>query len=406
MFRGTSPRDRLRVHEPSGGVTESCVALPAGPPQPNARCLAPETPPPPHTPPPPPHPHTHCPPTRPPHPHTPPPPPPPKRSARKPPHSAVRKPLTPPPPPLHTPSPQVCAGALGLPVGWAGLIAGVCASPVELVLSVLFLATPRSPPSSSQNLIRAHSGDLMRVMTRRASDRDGLSIPSPGSVSGTVVNPLRGPSMRLPSGGGLVLLDAGPPGSCASPLPKAPFNTSAPLDGGGGPPPPPRLAPTHSPFPPSKKWGQIFLPGFRPIHNFSGAFGASVTCCSAFTCLSSTVPVPGGSKGGNGRAPFGGGSRRGCGWGGPQYANYWAPLTRKRHTMPHSAQPQHTKYWAPRTRKRHQQEHRLQRPTESSDPTQHAKGRTGDCPGPRTGTTTRRNVTQPPPPPPRVVLSF
>ena len=35
----------------------------------------------------------------------------------------------------------------------------------------------------------------------------------------------------------------------------------------------------------------------------------------------------------------------------PQYANYWAPLTRKRHTMPHSAQPQHTNYWAPRTRK-------------------------------------------------------
>ena len=77
-----------------------------------------------------------------------------------------------------------------------------------------------------------------------------------------------------------------------------------------------------------------------------------------------------------------------------QYANYWAPLTRKRHTMPHSAQPQHTKYWAPRTRKRHQQEHWPQRPTESSNPTQHAKGRTGDCPGPRKGTTTRRNVTQ------------
>ena len=78
----------------------------------------------------------------------------------------------------------------------------------------------------------------------------------------------------------------------------------------------------------------------------------------------------------------------------PQYANYWAPLTRKRHTMPHSAQPQDTNYWAPRTRKRHQQEHRPQRPTESSDPTQHAKGRTGDCPGPRKGATTRRNVTQ------------
>ena len=64
------------------------------------------------------------------------------------------------------------------------------------------------------------------------------------------------------------------------------------------------------------------------------------------------------------------------------------------HTMPHSAQPQHTNYWAPRTRKRHQQEHRPQRPTESSDPTQHAKGRTGDRPGPRKGATTRRNVTQ------------
>ena len=78
----------------------------------------------------------------------------------------------------------------------------------------------------------------------------------------------------------------------------------------------------------------------------------------------------------------------------PQYANYWAPLTRKRHTMPHPAQPQHANYWAPRTRKRHQLEHRPQRPTESSNPTQHAKGRTGDRPGPRKGATTRRNVTQ------------
>ena len=51
-------------------------------------------------------------------------------------------------------------------------------------------------------------------------------------------------------------------------------------------------------------------------------------------------------------------------------------------------------YWAPLTRKRHQQEHRPQRPTERSDPTQHAKGRTGDCPGPHKETTTRRNVTQ------------
>ena len=78
----------------------------------------------------------------------------------------------------------------------------------------------------------------------------------------------------------------------------------------------------------------------------------------------------------------------------PQYANYWAPLTRKRHIPPHSAQPRHTNDWAPRTRKRHQQEHRPQRPTERSDPTQHAKGRPGDCPGPRKETTTRQNVTQ------------
>ena len=78
----------------------------------------------------------------------------------------------------------------------------------------------------------------------------------------------------------------------------------------------------------------------------------------------------------------------------PQYANYWAPLTRKRHTMPHSAQPRQTNYWAPRTRKRHQQEHRPQRPSERSDRTQRAKGRTGDCPGPRKETTTRRNGTQ------------
>ena len=78
----------------------------------------------------------------------------------------------------------------------------------------------------------------------------------------------------------------------------------------------------------------------------------------------------------------------------PQYANYWAPLTRKRHTMPHSAQSQHTNYWAPRRRKQHQQEHRPRRPTESSDPTQYAKGRPGDRPRPRKGATTRRNVTQ------------
>ena len=74
----------------------------------------------------------------------------------------------------------------------------------------------------------------------------------------------------------------------------------------------------------------------------------------------------------------------------PQYANYWVPLTRKGHTMPHPAQPRHTNHWALRTRKRHQQEHRPQRLTERRE---HAKRRTRDCPGPRKETTTRRNVT-------------
>ena len=78
----------------------------------------------------------------------------------------------------------------------------------------------------------------------------------------------------------------------------------------------------------------------------------------------------------------------------PRYANCWAPLTCKRHIPPQPAQPQHTNHWAPRTREQHRQEHRPQRPTESSDPTQHAKGRWGDCPGLPEETTTRRHVTQ------------
>ena len=78
----------------------------------------------------------------------------------------------------------------------------------------------------------------------------------------------------------------------------------------------------------------------------------------------------------------------------PQHANYWAPLTRKRHIPPHPAQPRHTNDGAPRTQKRHQQEHRPQRPTARSDSTQHAKGRAGDCPGPRKETMTQRNVTR------------
>ena len=89
-----------------------------------------------------------------------------------------------------------------------------------------------------------------------------------------------------------------------------------------------------------------------------------------------------------------GGGGEGCMSRVERRANYWAPLTRKRHTMPHSAQPRHTNDGAPRTRKRHQQEHWPQRPGERSNPTQHAKGRTVNCPGPHKETTTRRNVTR------------
>ena len=80
-------------------------------------------------------------------------------------------------------------------------------------------------------------------------------------------------------------------------------------------------------------------------------------------------------------------------WGGERadHQHDWAPLPHKRRP-PQPAQPRHTSHWAPRARKRHQQEHRPQRPTEHSDPTQHAKGRTGDCPGPCKETATRRNT--------------
>ena len=50
-------------------------------------------------------------------------------------------------------------------------------------------------------------------------------------------------------------------------------------------------------------------------------------------------------------------------------------------------------YKALLTRHRQYKGQWLQRPSERSDPTQHAKGRTGACQGPRKGATTRRNVT-------------
>ena len=50
--------------------------------------------------------------------------------------------------------------------------------------------------------------------------------------------------------------------------------------------------------------------------------------------------------------------------------------------------------WALLMRQRRHKEHRPQRPSERIDPTQHAKGRTGDCPGLRKETATRRDVTR------------
>ena len=126
------------------------------------------------------------------------------------------------------------------------------------------------------------------------------------------------------------------------------------------------------------------------------------------------VPERSWGGGGGGQGTWAAQKHSEAGYGRPVDGGVWTAKTVKR-PPPHPAQPQHTNYWAPRTRKRHQQEHRPQRPTESSDPTQQAKGRTGDRPGPRKGATTRRNVAQgggrrsnkghapciPPPPPVR-----
>ena len=149
----------------------------------------------------------------------------------------------------------------------------------------------------------------------------------------------------------------------------------------------------------------------------SRKFGTGTTASRASRTRSASVQQPSGHPRHDGsgcgarRSPFGGGGgqrvekqgtrasrtrkRSEAGGGQPEDGGVWKAKTVKRPPQ-HPAQPRHTNHRAPRTRKRHQQEHRPQRPTESSDPTQHAKGRTGDCPGPRKETTTRRNVTRGP----------
>ena len=70
----------------------------------------------------------------------------------------------------------------------------------------------------------------------------------------------------------------------------------------------------------------------------------------------------------------------------PRHAKYWAPLTQKRHSAHPSAnkQPQN----------KGETDQQPVRPTGSENPTHCAKGRTGDCPGPRKETNIGRNVTQ------------
>ena len=101
-----------------------------------------------------------------------------------------------------------------------------------------------------------------------------------------------------------------------------------------------------------------------------------------------------------------GGGRPGCG-GDWQQRPYNDPRNNQHN-------PQYANYWAPLRRQRHHKAHRPRGPTESSDPTQHAEGRTGDCPGPRKDNATechtgggRRGFTSiaPPPRPPPPVQS-
>ena len=155
--------------------------------------------------------------------------------------------------------------------------------------------------------------------------------------------------------------------------------------------PPPSTAPETVEHPSGSGWEHPPWSNRNRPAAAAGHESAHRQCTTARRMRTGHEPSPRQTHGGWSRP---GPDPKGGGGGGGR-----APLTRKRHIPPHSAQPQHTNDWAPRTRKRHQQEHRPQRPTERSDPTQHAKGRTGDCPGPRQETTTRRTVTQGDPPP-------
>ena len=269
----------------------------------------------------------------------------------------------PPPPPAHPQRTQVSAGVGKPPHGlgvcvWMPLVNGTGNSPSPGRPTPGVVKQDKSSGGSVDTTktrsgpqrVRMSSGERpIGAAKGKQSDIQALCQPPPPPSAGRRGLPLplgavkTNPAVPVPSPGGerrhAGLL----------------FDTSAP-----GPPPP------------LKRLCQIVFRAFGQSKILSGAFVRTKGFLPRLSHSSTT----------------GGG-----GWVGPPPPS-WAPLTHKRHIPPHSAQPRHTNDWAPRTRKRHQREHRPQRPTERSNPTQHAKGRTGDCPGPRKETTTGRNVTR------------
>ena len=102
---------------------------------------------------------------------------------------------------------------------------------------------------------------------------------------------------------------------------------------------------------------------------------------------------------GRGRAPFDNSAPLGGGGGGQQRGKPGGSAQQQPSTDPPPqppAQPPARQPLGPATAATTpQEEHRPQRPSERSDPTQPAKGRAGDGPGPRKETATRRNATPP-----------
>ena len=140
-----------------------------------------------------------------------------------------------------------------------------------------------------------------------------------------------------------------------------------------------------------KRGGRHKMPRSTPPHSLRCP-SRTAPCQQASLLWNGPVNSPSGHGGGGGLADDQDATRRGCSNGAartrkrgeacggrPGRGGAWASKTIKRPAqLSAQANP-----WALRTRRRRRQEHRPQRPSEHSDPTQHAKGRAGDCPGPR-----------------------